>query len=106
METSRIFTYSPNNIYANDYYFACKKFDNARDKVIRYEHSTTDRESPEYQKLMQEFSYWDSKVPETSNIAGKYEDILKQKKEREINSTQNDKSNSDKDDGHRLDYIA
>ena len=106
MTTCRLFNYSPNNIYASDYYFACKKFDNIRDKVIRYEHSTPDRESLEYQKMMQEFSYWDNKVPETSNIAGTYEDILKQKEESEINSTQNNKLNSDKDSGHRLDYLA
>ena len=72
----RIFTYSPDNVYASSYYAACRNFDNIRDKVIEYEQSTDDRESPKYLAMMQEFKYWDAKVPETSNLAGEEEEKL------------------------------
>ena len=76
VSSCRIFTYSPDNVYASSYYTACKKFDDIRNKVIEYEHSTDDRESPEYKAMMKEFRYWDSKIPETSIIAGEEEDRL------------------------------
>lgn len=79
--TSRVFTYSQNNIYANDYYNACKKFDNIRAKVLNYENKCDDRESLKYQNLIEEFRFWDKQVPETSNIAGAYEKKLLQQKE-------------------------
>ena len=101
MATCRVFTYSPNNIYAGDYYSACKKFDSARNKVIQYEKSTPDRESPEYQRLMAEFTYWDNKVPETSNIAGKYENKLLEQKENKESSGSNENISKNK-----LDYMA
>lgn len=85
--TCRVFTYSPDNQYAYDYYNACRKFDDIRSKVIDYEHRTDDRESPQYQKMMQEFAYWNDKVPETSNIAGAEEDKLAMKKEEEKRMT-------------------
>lgn len=79
--TCRVFSYSSDNKYANDYYFACRKFDNIQGKVKNYEHRTEDRESPEYQKLLQEFKFWDAEVPKTSNIAGAEEEKLRTKNE-------------------------
>ena len=78
-DTCRIFSYSPNNTKANAYYQACNKFDDIRNKVIAYEHKTSDRESSEYKSMMKEFDYWNKMVPETSNIAAKFEDKLLQK---------------------------
>ena len=37
--------------------------------------------------MMQEFAYWNDKVPETSNIAGAEEDKLAMKKEEEKRMT-------------------
>ena len=102
--TCRVFTYSPNNIYANEYYNACRKFDNIQAKVINYEHKTDDRESPEYKKMMQEFDYWNKQVPETSNIAGTYEDKLTTKQEEK--KTEKDKQNVSNPVGMKLNYLA
>lgn len=113
--TCRVFTYSPNNIYAHDYYSACKKYDDIKSKVIKYEHKTNDRESLEYQNLIEEFRYWDNKVPETSNIAGEYENKLAQKAEekeraekeaKEIKKVEKDKQNSSEPIGTKLNYLA
>ena len=102
--TSRVFTYSPNNTYANDYYNACKKFDNIQAKVINYEHKTDDRESPEDKKMSEEFRYWDNQVPETSNIAGAYEVKLAQKEEEK--QAKQDKQNVSNPIGMNLNYLA
>ena len=102
--TSRVFTFSPNNTYANDYYNACKKFDNIQAKVINYEHKTDDRESPEYKKMIEEFRYWDNQVPETSNIAGAYEVKLAQKEEEK--QAKQDKQNVSNPIGMNLNYLA
>lgn len=99
VDSCKIFSYSPDNIYANDYYNACKKFDNIRAKVIDYEQKNNDRESSEYQKMMTEFTYWDAKVPETSNIAGAYEDRLAQKQAEKDGI-------SNPINGSRMDYYA
>ena len=80
VNSCRIFTYSPNNKYANDYYNACKHFDDVREKVIAYEHNNNDRSSVDYQKLMREFKFWDAEVPKTSNIAGREEERLAKEK--------------------------
>lgn len=95
------FHYSLANPYANDYYNACNKFENARDKVLKYERTNDDRESAEYKKLMQDFTYWDAKVPETSHIAGIYEDKLAEKKEQEKQYASNPQN-----DYRSLDYLA
>lgn len=99
VDSCRVFTYSPNNIYANDYYNACKKFDNIRNKVIEYEHSTDDRESPEYQAMMREFTYWDAQVPKMSNIAGAEEDRL-------IEAAQQKKNTKPEGVGENLDIMG
>lgn len=104
-DTCRVFSYSPNNPKANEYYHACKKFDNIRDKVISYEQRTSDRESPEYMSMMKEFEYWDSKVPETSNIAGEYEDKLIQKQELAKSQDSEKETNSPRNE-HHIDLIA
>ena len=105
-DTCRVFSYSPNNPKANEYYHACKKFDNIRDKVISYEQRTSDRESPEYKKMMAEFDYWNNKVPETSNIAGEYEDKLIMKRQ-EKNKEEEFAYNSNPISGtSKLDYYA
>ncbi len=75
------FTYSPNNKYKNEYENACKKFVNIQNKVVDYENHNSDRTSNKYQQLIKEFEYWDSKVPEISNIAGAEEEKLKTKEE-------------------------
>lgn len=93
--------YSLTNPYASDYYNACNKFENTRDKVLKYERANDDRESAEYKKLMQEFTYWDAKVPETSNIAGAYEDKLAEMKEQENQCASNQQNNY-----RTLDYFA
>ena len=106
VESCRVFSYSPNNIYANDYYNACRKFDKIRNDVIAYEHKTNDRESPEYKKMMAEFDYWDSKVPETSIIAENYEDKLKMQQQ-EKNKNEEFTYNSNPISGSsKLDYYA
>ena len=104
METCRIFTYSPNNIYANDYYNACNRFDAIRNKVIAYEHKTDDRSSANYKAMMNEFRYWDAKVPELSNIAGREEDRLAEKKEQK--QKENNFSTSPFYKNDKLDYMA
>ena len=99
MESCRVFTYSPNNRYAKDYYNACKNFDNIRNKIIDYEHSTSDRESIKYEKRIEEFRYWDAKVPERSNIAGQEEWRLKAEQE-------NNKDKNNSLENHKLDFYA
>ncbi len=99
VESCRIFTYSPTNRYANDYYNACRNFDNIRNKVIDYEHSCDDRESPRYRQMIDEFTYWDAQVPLTSNLAGAEEEKLQAK-----NNTNYPSSPFRVDD--RLDYYA
>ena len=101
METCRIFTYSPNNIYANDYYNACNEFGNIRNKVIAYEHKTDDRNSAEYKAMLAEFSYWDAKVPELSNVAGEEENKLAKKEQENNKYSVNPFYQND-----RLDYMA
>ena len=106
VESCRVFSYSPNNIYASDYYNACRKFDKIRNDVIAYEHKTDDRESPEYKKMMVEFDYWNNKVPEISNIAGEYEDKLIMKRQ-EKNKEEEFAYNSNPISGtSKLDYYA
>lgn len=95
------FHYSLANPYASDYYNACNKFEHARAKVLKYERTNDDRDSAEYKKLIDEFTYWDAKVPETSDIAGEYEDRLKQKKEQEKPYASNPQ-----DSYKPLDYLA
>ena len=80
VDSCRVFTYSPNNKYAQDYYNACKHFDDIRNKVIAFEHANYDRSSVNYKKMMEEFKYWDAKVPELSNKAGREEDRLKEER--------------------------
>ncbi len=109
MESCRVFSYSPNNIYANDYYNACNKFDKIRKEVIDYEHSTTDRESPAYRKMLNEFNYWDAKVPEKSNIAGKEEDRIRREKElenRQGNNPYMKMADFAPNTNHKLDFYA
>ena len=103
METCRIYKYSPDNIYARNYYNACTEFDRIRNKVIAYEQQTDDRESPAYRAMMAKFDYWNKKVPETSNIAGKEEEKLTAQKEQEKN---NNYSTSPFYNNDRLDYLA
>ena len=103
VESCRIFTYSPQNIYANDYYNACKHFDDIRNRVISYERSCDDRESPKYKKMMDEFTYWDAQVPLTSNKAGAEEEKLMAKKD--VVNNQNH-STSPYYVNDRLDYLA
>ena len=78
----KIFTYSANNKYANAYNNACNRFDNIRNKVIDYEQTHDDRESQQYQTMMDEFRYWDAQVPMISNLAGAEEERLKAQHEK------------------------
>ncbi len=104
VDNCKIISYSPNNIYAGDYYHGCNKFDKIRNDIITYEHKTDDRESPKYKKMMAEFDYWNNKVPELSDIAGSYEEKLEIKKQEKMQAREENSgaygSNS------RIDYFA
>ena len=83
IDSCRVFTYSPQNKYAADYYYACRKFDNIQDEIIKYENKTSDRNEVEYEKLMAEFKYWNKEVPRRSDIAGREEDRIKDEQAQE-----------------------
>lgn len=81
MNTEKLIKYSPNNIYAKDYYNAYNKFVRARNKLIKYEQNTNDRSSKIYRDLKNNFVFWNAKVPEKSVIAGKEEKKILAKQE-------------------------
>jgi len=97
----RIFTYSPQNKYASAYYNACNQYDKISAQLGEYERKYDDRESYKYNDLVAKFTYWDAKVPETSNIAGVEENKIAEKQEKE-------QAKAPKDDnaGNVIDYMA
>ena len=104
LDSCKLISYSPNNIYASDYYFGCNKFDKIRNEVIAYEHRTDDRESPKYKKMMEEFDYWNNKVPELSYIAGEYEEKLEMKNQEKMQAREEDSGASGSKS--KIDYFA
>ena len=81
MNIEKLIKYSPNNIYARDYYKAYNEFVRARNKLKKYEHNTDDRTSKIYRDLKNKFVFWNKKVPEKSVIAGKEEKKILAKQE-------------------------
>lgn len=81
MNTNNLIKYSADNVCARDYYNAYNEFVRARNKLIKYEHKTDDRTSKIYRDLKNKFLFWDKKVPELSNVAGREEKKIIAKRE-------------------------
>lgn len=104
MGSETLIQYSPSNIYARKYYDAYNEFDKARKKVIAYEQQSDDRQSKVYHELMSQFLYWDAKVPELSQIAGKEEEKIAAKRKQQQQENLLTSSPFHKND--KLDFMA
>lgn len=85
------FSFSPNNMYAQEYYNAYRQLNNAKYKL---ENSNPDSKS-EQKTLEKNFDYWNKKVPQISMKA--------KQEENRLESQQQDANNVL---GNKIDYMA